>query len=137
MQEYNPLDVSADTTTPPGPMVITQVLAEFYGCVTPALHDAAALTAAAHAAVTSAGATVVGQAEARYVPHGLTVALFLAESHMVLTTWPEHRLLMVDVLLCNPDMDCYGVLKQLRRTVCPYGTLVTQEIRRAIGHAPA
>lgn len=117
-------------------MVITQVLAEFYGC-TPALDDEALLTAAAREAVLAVGATVVGKAEARYVPHGLTVALFLAESHIVLTTWPEYRLLMADVLLCNPEMDCYGILDRLRRTVCPSGLVATHEVRRAIGRWPS
>ena len=41
------------------------------------------------------GATVVGESTVRYVPHGLTIAVFLAESHIVLTTWPEHRLLLI------------------------------------------
>ncbi len=53
----------------------------------------------------SVGATVVGQAECRYVPHGVTAVLFLAESHILVSTWPEHKTALVDVLLCNPSMD--------------------------------
>lgn len=116
-------------------MLITQVFAEFYGCG-PGLEDEALLTGAAREAVLTAGATIVGACEARYVPHGLTVALFLAESHLVLTTWPEHRLLMVDVLLCNPSMDGHAVLSRLRREVCPNGSVHTHEVRRCIAPSP-
>jgi hypothetical protein len=79
-------------------MLMTQVLADCYGCEA-SIEDADALMAAAMAAASAVGATVVGESTVRYVPHGLTIAVFLAESHIVLTTWPEHRLLLIDTLL--------------------------------------
>ncbi len=59
------------------------------------------MTRAAHAV----GAEVVGKAECRYVPHGVTAVLFLAESHILVSTWPEHNTALLDVLLCNDAMD--------------------------------
>ena len=41
----------------------------------------------------------------RFVPHGVTAVLVLAESHILVSTWPEHRLALVDILLCNEAMD--------------------------------
>ena len=69
-------------------MLMTQVLADCYGCEA-SIEDADALMAAAMAAAEAVGATVVGESTVRYVPHGLTIAVFLAESHIVLTTWPD------------------------------------------------
>src|SRR3954453_18437596 len=83
-------------------MLMTQVLADLYRC-DPVMDDPGALVTAARTAAESVGATIVGEYEVRYVPHGLTVAVFLSESHIVLTTWPEHRLTLVDILLCNPE----------------------------------
>lgn len=111
------------------------MLAELYDCG-PALADEAALIAAARAAVLAEGATIIGSAEARYVPHGLTVALFLAESHLVLTTWPEYRLLLIDVMLCNPAMSCRRIVERLRDTVGPGGRLVCREVPRIIAASP-
>ena len=83
-------------------MLMTHILAELYECPE-VIHDANALAEAAKRAAQSVGATIVGEYEVRYVPHGLTIAIFLGESHIVLTTWPEFNLLLVDILLCNPD----------------------------------
>ena len=116
-------------------MLITQVLADLYECG-PGLADEATLTAAARDAVLTAGATIVGGCETHFVPHGLTIALILAELHVVLTTWPEHRLLMVDVLLCNPSMDGHQVIEKIRQSVCPNGVVRTHEVRRCVAADP-
>lgn len=47
-------------------------------------------------------ATPYGETQAAYIPHGLTVVLFLAESHMMLTTWPEYGTVVVDMAFCGP-----------------------------------
>lgn len=117
-------------------MLITQVLAELYGC-DPAIEDADAVMAAARASAEAVGATLVGDITVRYVPHGLTVAVFLAESHIVLTTWPEYRLLLVDVLLCNADMDHRAVIDEIARRLAPGGRRVEHDIPRHVAAAPA
>ncbi|ABE40569.1 S-adenosylmethionine decarboxylase [Rhodopseudomonas palustris] len=116
-------------------MLMTHALAEMYDCL-PLIEDEAALVAAARAGVQSVGATIIGSYEVRYVPHGLTIALFLAESHIVLTTWPEHRLLLVDVLLCNPEMDFNRVLAEVKRCVCPDGEMTVHHVPRKIAARP-
>ena len=74
------------------------------GCRGP-LDDADALAAALDCAAEAVGAKIVERALARYVPHGVTAVVILAESHIIVSTWPEHRLALVDVLLCNDQMD--------------------------------
>ena len=116
-------------------MLMTQMLADAYGCDA-SIEDADALMQAALVAATAVGATVVGETTVRYVPHGLTVAVFLAESHIVLTTWPEHRLLLVDTLLCNPDMDPNAAIDAIARRLCPAGEVVRHRIVRRIADGP-
>jgi len=85
-------------------IAIPHLLIDALDCAGP-LDDAGVIRGAMHAAAEAVGATVVGQAECRYVPHGVTAVLFLAESHILVSTWPEHRTALIDVLLCNEAMD--------------------------------
>lgn len=94
------------------------------------LDDLDALAAGLRAAAAAVGATPVGAAEVRYVPHGVTAVLVLAESHLVLSTWPEHRLALVDVLLCNEGMDPAAVWAALATLLRPGDA----EIRTFIRH---
>ncbi len=116
-------------------MLMTHVLAELYGCLA-TIDDENALAAAARAAAESVGATVIGEYQVRYAPHGLTVAVFLAESHIVLTTWPEYGLTLVDVLLCNPAMDYNSVISRIKKSICPDGTMTEHRVPRNIAAHP-
>ena len=112
-------------------MLMTQILAELYECPE-IIDDAKALAEAARTAAQSVGATIVGEYEVRYVPHGLTIAIFLGESHIVLTTWPEFNLLLVDILLCNPQMDPRKVVEEIKAQICPLGKITVHETPRRI-----
>lgn len=83
---------------------ITQLLVDARRCEGD-LNDAVGLGEALRSAVLAVGAKPVGELVTRFVPHGVTVAYILAESHVVLSTWPEHRLALLDVLLCHPGME--------------------------------
>lgn len=83
---------------------IPHLLIDAFGCSGP-LNDLEAIADAMHAGARAVGATEVGRAECRYVPHGVTAVLFLAESHILVSTWPEHKSALIDVLLCNDTMD--------------------------------
>jgi S-adenosylmethionine decarboxylase len=85
------------------------------GRCTALLNDSEALLGAMRAAAARVGATEVGDTGARYVPHGITAVLFLAESHILVSTWPEHELALVDIQFCDPKMnpeDAWAVLKE-------------------------
>lgn len=116
-------------------MLLTQSLAELYDCGAD-INDAAALVAAGEAAALKVGATILDRTVITYVPHGATVALFLAESHLVLTTWPEYNLLLVDALLCNPSMSHETVIDEIASRLCPSGERVIHHIPRYIGARP-
>ena len=83
---------------------IPHLLVDAFDCGGP-LDDLNAIQEAMEAGARAVGAEVVGRAECRYVPHGVTAVLFLAESHILVSTWPEHKTALIDVLLCNDRMD--------------------------------
>lgn len=112
-------------------MRIRQVLADMRNC-NALMEDEDALREAAIAAAIAAGATVIGEHTQRYVPHGVTFVLFLAESHIMLTTWPEYRLVMADILLCNPEMSEDAAIDEIARRVCPDGVVERSYVTRHI-----
>ena len=116
-------------------MLIVHALAELYGCE-PIIEDATALVEAAKTAASAVGARTVGEFHVHYEPHGLTVAVFLAESHIIITTWPEYRLALIDVLMCNSEMDYNQVVGQIRERICPDGELVMHSVPRSIAASP-
>lgn len=116
-------------------MLMTQVLVDAYECG-PVIRDETALVQVCHDTAEHVGATIMGDALVRFVPHGLTVALFLAESHLVLTTWPEHELLLIDLLLCNPGMDAEKAATRLAKSLSPDCRLVVHKVQRHIAPQP-
>jgi S-adenosylmethionine decarboxylase proenzyme len=53
----------------------------------------------------NAGATIRSELAEQFQPHGLTCVLILAESHLTVSTWPEHNLAHIDVFTCRADTD--------------------------------
>lgn len=112
-------------------MTLRQLLVDARGCQGP-LDDADALLAAMRAAAAAVGAREHAGSTARYVPHGVTAILVLAESHVLVSTWPEHHLALVDVLLCNEAMAPERVWEVLAETLRPQ-TADTQVTVRRVG----
>ena len=116
-------------------MLMTQVMADAYGCNS-GIEDAQTLLQAGRDATKAVSATIVDETTVNYVPHGLTIGLILAESHIILSTWPEFKLLCIDTLLCNPEMDADQVIDILVERLCPTGNVVRHRIRRNIAATP-
>jgi len=74
------------------------------GCTTPD-PDQAALLSAMRDTATVLGCTVLGELPVTFQPHGTTCVLVLAESHLTVSTWPEHRLAHIDLFTCRADVD--------------------------------
>ncbi|MBM4391716.1 MAG: adenosylmethionine decarboxylase [Deltaproteobacteria bacterium] len=116
-------------------MQIRQLLVDAHRCAGP-LDDADTLAGAVDDAARSVGATIVERARARYVPHGVTVVAILAESHVVLSTWPEHRLALVDILLCNGVMDPREAWEVLAAVLQPSEIVATEAARGLVPSTP-
>jgi S-adenosylmethionine decarboxylase len=97
---------------------IAELIVEAYGCEAD-LDDGPALAAALRGAAESVGAVVLRESAHAYCPHGVTAMVFLAESHALLTTWPEHGYAIAEIFLCNPQMDPHRVWSDLERFLRP------------------
>ncbi len=51
------------------------------------------------------GATVLNVYTTPYAKHGFTTVALLAESHIILTAWPEYNYASINIYLCNSLMD--------------------------------
>ena len=107
---------------------IQELIVDAYGCEAN-LSDARALEKAARAAVAASGAKVVKSSFHEFQPHGVTLCLILQESHFVLSTWPEYKLAIVNIFLCNQKMDPKTVWKEMARTLKP-----THETFHTVSH---
>ena len=77
-------------------------LLDLYGCPAVLLRDAAALERAMRQAATQAGATILSVHFHTFgAGGGVTGVLLLAESHITIHTWAEHRFAAVDIFLCG------------------------------------
>jgi S-adenosylmethionine decarboxylase len=99
-------------------MNIREWSADCYGCSCN-LDDAPALEAALRRGAEAVGATILGSSCTRYQPIGVTVFLPLAESHTMVSTWPEYRYALVSILLCNDQMDPGAVFEAIREVLHP------------------
>lgn len=98
--------------------LVRHLLIDAKGC-TGLLNDADGLLALSKAAARVVGATEMGEARACYVPHGVTTVLFLAESHILVSTWPELGTALVDILICDPEMSPMEAWEHMAGQLCP------------------
>jgi S-adenosylmethionine decarboxylase len=67
------------------------------------------LTALVRQAAGASGLSVVGETVHAFVPHGLSTALLLAQSHLVLSTWPEYQTVFLDLVVCADSDATFAV----------------------------
>jgi S-adenosylmethionine decarboxylase proenzyme len=73
-------------------------------CTHPDASSEQIMTAMRHTAE-ALGCTIRAQLIEPFQPHGATCVLVLAESHITVSTWPEHHLAHVDVFTCRAVTD--------------------------------
>ena len=87
-----------------------QVLLEFYGCAPNLLDSTEFVETAMLRAARKARATIVRAAFHRFSPHGVSGMVVIAESHLAIHTWPEHRYAAIDIFTCGsrvlPEVAC-------------------------------
>jgi S-adenosylmethionine decarboxylase proenzyme len=93
------------------------------------------LLTAMRATATLLGAAVRGELAERFQPHGLTCVLVLAESHLTVSTWPEHHLAHIDVFTCRADTDPDTAIHPILTALA--GNTPTVTARRVPRIAPA
>lgn len=91
------------------------LMADLLGCTCDdaLLHDAARVASCCREAVRAAGLTAVGETFHDFEPGGATGVILLAESHLAVHTWPEHRGVTIDAYVCNYSADNRGRAERL------------------------
>ena len=79
----------------------THVHLELWGVDGALLDDPPRLEQVLLAAAAAAKCTVLGSVKHQFQPHGASVVVLVAESHLSIHTWPEHGYAAVDIFTCG------------------------------------
>ena len=82
----------------------TQVVLDLYECETGHLDDIAWVKETLVEAARAAGATVVETVFHKFATCGISGVVVIAESHLAIHIWPEHRYAAVDVFTCGESV---------------------------------
>lgn len=94
------------------------LIAELHGCDPSRLADLAEVTGAMLAAAEASGATIVTHTFHHFSPLGVSGVVVIAESHLAIHTWPEHRFAAVDFFSCINRVEPDKALEILRTRLC-------------------
>ncbi len=83
---------------------VTQLNIDCYGCGGD-LNNKDQIVRIAERAAKQVGATVLGSGSVSYPTRGITAVVFLAESHILVSTYPEYRYAIVEIFMCNSQAD--------------------------------
>ena len=94
------------------------VVAELNGLSFEILNDAGYLADLLKRAIEYAGLTLLSVHTHKYEPQGVTVLAIIAESHLMIHTWPEYGYASVDIYTCGrktkPMNACEYIVKALK-----------------------
>jgi S-adenosylmethionine decarboxylase len=77
------------------------LLIELRDCDADVLQDLELVRTALLEAAAVAGATIVSEAFYQFAPFGISGMVIIAESHLSIHTWPEHRYAAADIFTCG------------------------------------
>ena len=112
-----------------------QILIEFYDCQSEILTDRNQIRQYMLEAACHAGATVISDTFHHFKPYGISGVVVIAESHISIHTWPEHRYAAVDVFTCGDSVDPWGVPRYLHEKL-QAENVSSMEIKRGLFPIP-
>ena len=112
-----------------------QILIEFYDCESEILTDKARIRQYMLEAAHHAGATVISDTFHHFKPDGISGVVIIAESHISIHTWPEHRYAAVDVFTCGDSVDPWSIPRYLQEKL-QAKNVSNMEIKRGLFPIP-
>ena len=85
----------------------THLLQELRNCNPQLLDDLEYIRQVLTVAAKGAGATIVGESFHQFDPRGVTGIIAIAESHLCIHTWPDHKYAAVDIFTCGENFKPY------------------------------
>jgi S-adenosylmethionine decarboxylase proenzyme len=109
----------------------SHLLVEFYNCSQERLNDLWFIEKSMNEAAEACGATIVESCFHRFMPHGVSGVVVIAESHLAIHTWPEYGYASVDLYTCGDTVDPMRAFEVLKSSL-EASTAEIQKINR--GH---
>ncbi len=91
------------------------LLVEYYNCDERILNDIESIRKFMIEAAEKSGATVVNDVFHLFNPYGVSGVVVIAESHLAIHTWPEHKFAAVDLFTCGEDVDPWIAFDYLKK----------------------
>lgn len=105
------------------------LLIEYHGCDAKLLANKRHVRNAMVNSSRTAGATIVAEVFHKFSPHGVSGVVVIAESHVAVHTWPEHRFAAVDVFSCTPRLK-RDLIRRLLKNSFHARKVSSREIKR-------
>jgi S-adenosylmethionine decarboxylase len=89
------------------------LLLSFSGCKVD-LDDLNAIRRDMTTAIDAVGASIIGETESRFSPHGVSMVFLLSESHASIHTYPEYNACFLDIFTCGRTfrIEAFGEMLQ-------------------------
>lgn len=82
------------------------------------LNDPSQLSVCLQEMVKASGLEAIGEPLLhQFKPYGVTCLILLAQSHLAVSTWPEHRMMAVDLFTCGDPILGRRATEQLKRLI--------------------
>lgn len=110
------------------------IVAELWGCNSEYLDDVSIVKEFMTNAARAANATVLNSVFHTFLPHGVSGAVIIAESHLAIHTWSELSLASIDIYTCGDKADPWKAFSYLKEAFQSKKHTVT-ELKRGIFEA--
>jgi len=90
------------------------LILEFYKCNS-VINNLKKLSPALEKIVKNSGGRILETAYHKFKPQGISGIMIIAESHVAIHTWPEHKFAAVDVFTCSENMNLDYIVKELKK----------------------
>jgi S-adenosylmethionine decarboxylase len=90
------------------------LIAELYDCDEEILNNVTEIEYQMTKAAIECGSTIVTSTFHRFLPHGVSGAIIISESHLAIHTWPEYKYASLDIYTCGDSVDPWVAFNYLK-----------------------
>jgi len=90
------------------------LIAELYDCDEEILNNVTEIEYQMTKAAIECGATIVTSTFHRFLPHGVSGAIIISESHLAIHTWPEYKYASLDIYTCGDSVNPWVAFNYLK-----------------------
>ena len=109
------------------------LLLEYHNCDPAILNSLEKIRAVIIEAALASGATILHHSFHQFSPQGISGVVVIAESHIAIHTWPEHRFAAVDIFSCGTSVEPLAAHRSIEKGLKSARSTV-EEINRGVGY---